>query len=127
MKNITKREIEDYLLFLAKEKKYSETAVHTMVNAIKFYYEQVLKKPKQFYEVQRPKKPVKNPTVFSENEVLKIFNAISNKKHMAMLMIGYAAGLRISEIVSLKVNDVDSERMMIHIKNAKGKKDREVI
>ncbi len=92
------------------------------MNAIKFYYEQVLKKPKQFYEVQRPKKPVKNPTVFSENEVLKIFNAISNKKHMAMLMIGYAAGLRISEIVSLKVNDVDSERMMYTYQKCKRKK-----
>lgn len=124
---ITKREIEEYLLHLAKNKRQSETAIHTAVNAIKFYYEQVLKKSKELYQLQRPKKPVKNVTVFSENEVTKIINAITNIKHKAMLMIGYAAGLRISEIVSLKLKDIDSERMMLHIRNAKGKKDREVI
>ncbi len=124
---IAKREIEDYLLHLAKNKKQSETAIHSAVNAIKFYYEQVIKKPKEFYELQRPKKPIKNVTVFSENEVTKIINAITNIKHKAMLMIGYAAGLRISEIINLKIQDIDSERMMVHIRNAKGKKDREVI
>lgn len=125
--DITKREIEDYLLHLAKEKKNSETTIHSAVNAIKFYYEQVLKKPGEFYELQRPKKPIKNVTVFSENEVTKIITAIINVKHKAMVMIGYAAGLRISEIISLKIKDIDSERMMLHIRNAKGKKDREVI
>lgn len=123
---ISKREIEDYLLHL-KNKKQSETAIHSAVNAIKFYYEQVIKKPKEFYELQRPKKPIKNVTVFSENEVTKIINAITNIKHKSMLMIGYAAGLRISEIINLKIKDIDSERMMLHIRNAKGKKDREVI
>ncbi len=93
----------------------------------KFYYEQVIKKPKEFYELQRPKKPIKNVTVFSENEVTNIINAITNIKHKAMLMIGYAAGLRISEIINLKIKDIDSERMMLHIRNGKGKKDREVI
>ena len=125
--SITKREIEEYLLHLAKNKKQSESAIHSAVNAIKFYYEQVLKKPREFFELQRPKKPIKNVTVFSENEVTKIINAITNIKHKAMLMIGYAAGLRISEIIHLKVKDIDSERMMLHIRNAKGKKDREVI
>jgi site-specific recombinase XerD len=124
---IAKRDTEDYLLHLAKNKKQSETAIHSAVNAIKFYYEQVIKKPKEFYELQRPKKPIKNVTVFSENEVTKIINAITNIKHKAMLMIGYAAGLRISEIINLKIKDIDSERMMLHIRNAKGKKDREVI
>ncbi len=89
---------------------------------LKFYYEQVLKKPKEFYELQRPKKSIKIPTVFSENEVIKIFEALRNKKHKAMLMIGYAAGLRISEIVNFKIIDVDSERMMFHIRNAMVKK-----
>lgn len=123
---ISRREIEEYLLHL-RNKKQSEAAIHSAVNAIKFYYEQVLKRPKEIYELQRPKKPVKNVTVFSENEVTRIINAITNIKHKAMLMIGYAAGLRISEIINLKIKDIDSERMMLHIRNAKGKKDREVI
>jgi site-specific recombinase XerD len=126
LNTISKREVEDYLLYL-RNKKLSETTIHGAINAIKFYYEQVLKKQKEFYQLQRPKKPIKNVTVFSENEVTKIISAISNIKHKAMLMIGYAAGLRISEIVNLKIKDIDSERMMLHIRNAKGKKDREVI
>ena len=124
--NITKREIEEYLLHL-RDIKQSETAIHSAINAIKFYYEQVLKKPREIFDIQRPKKPVKNVTVFSENEVTRIINVITNIKHRAMLMIGYAAGLRISEIIALKIGDIDSERMMLHIRNAKGKKDRDVI
>lgn len=127
IKELNKQEIEDFLLVLAKEKGYSETAVHSIVNAIKFYYEQVLGQSREFYQIQRPKKPIKNPTVFSENEVKKIFNAFTNKKHQLILMIGYAAGLRVSEIVNLKIEDIDSERMVIHIRCAKGKKDRQVM
>jgi site-specific recombinase XerD len=123
---IGSREIEGYLLHL-RNSKQSETAIHMAVNAIKFYYEQVLKKPKGIYDLQRPKKPLKNVTVFSENEVTRIINAITNIKHKAMLMISYAAGLRISEIINLEIKDIDSERMMLHVRNAKGKKDREVI
>lgn len=122
----SKKEIEDYLLFLAKQQHYSETAIHTVVNALKFYLEQVLHRPREFYTLQRPKKALKNPTVFSESEITKIIQAISNPKHRAMIMIGYAAGLRVSEIVNLKIKDIDSERMVIYIRNAKGKKDRQV-
>ncbi len=124
---ITKKEIEDFLLVLVKEKGYSETAIHSIINAVKFYYEQVLEQPVAYYNVQRPKKPIKNPTVFSENEIRRIFDAVVNIKHKLMLMIGYAAGLRVSEIVNLRINDIDSERMVIHVRCAKGKKDREVI
>lgn len=124
---LTKENIESYLLHLAREKHYSETALHTAVNAIKFYYEHVLKRAREFYTIQRPKKPIKNPTVFSEKEIVRIFESISNVKHRAMLMIGYAAGLRVSEIVHLKITDVDSERMVLNIRSAKGKKDRQVI
>lgn len=123
---ITKREIESYLLYL-KNKGQSETAIHSAVNSIKFYFEQVLEMTGESYAIQRPKKPIKNVTVFSENEVTRIIDAITNIKHKAMLMIVYAAGLRISEIIHLKVANIASERMMLHIKNAKGKKDREVI
>jgi site-specific recombinase XerD len=127
IKDVGKNEIEDYLLYLRNTKKAGETTLHTAINAIKFYYEQVLKSPPQLYDIQRPKKPIKNVTVFSENEVARIINAISNIKHRSMIMIGYAAGLRISEIVAMKIKDVDSERMMLHVRSAKGKKDREVI
>jgi integrase/recombinase XerD len=86
----------------------------------------VLKQPRELYNIQRPKKPIKKPTVFSEKEIKKIIQAITNPKHKAMIMIGYAAGLRVSEIVSLKIADIDSSRMVLYIRNAKGKKDRQV-
>ncbi len=124
---VTKHEIEDYLLYLRNEKKQSETAVHTAINAIKFYYEQVLMREKESYSFQRPKKPSQLPCIFSAGEIARIFAAITNLKHKSMMMIGYAAGLRISEIVSLKVADIDSERMVINIRMAKGKKDRQVM
>jgi len=119
-------QIKKYLKYCFEKLNLSENSMHSRMNALKFYYEQVLKKEKFFWDIPRPKKPIKNVTVFSASEVSKIINAIINLKHKAMLMIGYAAGLRISEIVSLTIKDIDSERMILHVRNLKGKKDREV-
>lgn len=114
-------QIKKYLQYCFEKLNLSENSMHSRMNALKFYYEQVLKREKLFWDIPRPKKPIKNVTVFSESEVTKIINAIINLKHKAMLMIGYAAGLRISEIVSLRIKDIDSERMILHVRNAKGK------
>ncbi len=123
---LTQNHIKSYLLWLLQTKKYSEAKVHTAINALKFYFEQVLYRPKIFFEIPRPKKPFKLPTVHSQNEVKKIIKAVTNVKHSTMLMAGYAGGLRVSEIINLKIKDIDSERMVINIRNAKGKKDRQV-
>jgi integrase/recombinase XerD len=126
IESLTQNQIKSYLLWLLQTKNYSEAKVHTAINALKFYFEQVLHKPKMFFEIPRPKKPFKLPTVHSQNEVKKILSSSANIKHNTMLMAGYAGGLRVSEIVNLKIKDIDSERMVIHIRNAKGKKDRQV-
>ena len=126
IESLTKNQIKSYLLWLLQVKKYSEAKVHTVINALKFYFEQVLYKPKMFFEIPRPKKPFKLPTVHSQSEVKKIIVSVKNTKHITMLMTGYAGGLKISEIVNLKIEDIDSERMVINIRNAKGKKDRQV-
>ena len=96
------------------------------MNALKFYYEQVLKREKFFWEIPRPKKPFILPKLLNETEIRNLFNALPNKKHKAMLFTAYSAGLRVSEIVNLKVSDIDSKRMQIFIERAKGKKDRYV-
>jgi integrase/recombinase XerD len=96
------------------------------MNALKFYYEQVLKKEKFFWEIPRPKKPNQLPKVLSENEIGRMFNAISNIKHKAILFTAYSAGLRVSEVINLKIKDVDSGRMQLLIEKSKGKKDRYV-
>jgi integrase/recombinase XerD len=123
---LQKKHIMSYLLWLMEKQGYSETNVHTSINAIKFYFEQVMKRDKEFYDLPRPKKPFKLPAVLAEEEVSTIIKNIPNIKHRTMIMAGYAAGLRVSEIVNLKITDIDSKRMMIHLKAAKGKKDRMV-
>ncbi|RZN37554.1 MAG: recombinase XerC [Methanophagales archaeon ANME-1-THS] len=76
------------------------------------------------YEIKRPKKDKKLPVVLSQAEVSQILSSVSNIKHKAILMLIYSAGLRVGEVVRLKPEDIDSERTLIHIKGAKGKKDR---
>ena len=74
----------------------------------------------------RPKKPLLLPKLLNENELAKLFNALSNKKHKAILFTTYSSGLRVSEVVNLKIADIDSKRMQILVRQAKGKKDRYV-
>jgi site-specific recombinase XerD len=123
---LTKEQIMSYLLWLLDKQGCSETKVHTTVNAIKFYFESVIGRGKEFYDLPRPKKPIQLPDILAEEEVVMLIHAVANLKHRVMLMLGYSAGLRVSEIVGLKNRDIDSKRMMIHIRGAKGKKDRMV-
>jgi site-specific recombinase XerD len=104
----------------------SENTAHSRLNALKFYYEQVLNKEKFFWEVPRIKRRLLLPKLLNEAEIRRLFNALHNKKHKAMLFTAYSAGLRVSEIANLKINAIDSGRMQILIANAKGKKDRYV-
>ena len=94
------------------------------MNAMKFYYEQVLKRDKFFWEIPRPKKRTILPKVISEEKIIKALFGVENIKHKTILVTAYSAGLRVSEVVSLRVTDIDSDRMQIAIRGAKGKKDR---
>ena len=122
----TVQRIKDYLQYCFTEIHLSENTLHSRINALKFYYEQVLGKEKFFWDIPRPKKPMILPKVLNEDELRDLFNALPNKKHKAMLFTAYSAGLRVSEIVNLKISDIDSQRMQIFIERAKGKKDRYV-
>lgn len=118
--------IKDYLQYCAYKLKLSENTLHSRINALKFLYEQTLGKEKFFWKIPRPKKPLQLPKLLNETELTKLFNSLTNKKHKAMLFTAYSAGLRVSEIATLKISDIDSERMQIFIERAKGKKDRYV-
>ena len=118
--------LKRYLVYCYDKLGLKENTLHSRINAMKFYYEQVLKREKFFWEIPRPKKPFQLPKLLNENELTKLFNALTNKKHKAMLFTIYSAGLRVSEIVNLKLRDIDSQRMQIFIERAKGKKDRVV-
>jgi len=94
------------------------------INAIKFYYEKVLGRPVRKYYVQRPKKGWNLPNVLSEIEVQQIFSNTENLKHKAILSLIYSAGLRRGELINMKIEDIDSKRMYVIIRQGKGRKDR---
>lgn len=122
----TVQRIKDYLQYCFEKLRLSENTLHSRMNALKFYYESVLRREKFFWEIPRPKKAIILPKLLNEIELTNLFNALANKKHKAMLFTAYSAGLRVSEIVNLKVSHIDSKRMQIFIGRAKGKKDRYV-
>ncbi|MCH8318442.1 MAG: site-specific integrase [Bacteroidetes bacterium] len=122
--SITEEEIKDYMLYLVDKKGVSYSTQNQAVNAIKFYYEQVLGLEKKQYWIERPRKERKLPVILSKEEVKNIISSPDNIKHKCMLAIIYSAGLRSGELLNLKAEDVDSKRMLIHLKGAKGKKDR---
>ncbi|MCX6243697.1 MAG: tyrosine-type recombinase/integrase [Bacteroidetes bacterium] len=122
--DLTDVDIREYLLYLVDEKKVSQSYQNQAINAIKFYYEQVLGRPTKTYYLQRPKHESKLPSVLSEEEVLRLLKQVGNLKHKAALSLIYSAGLRVGELINLKLNDIDSSRKQIRIRQGKGKKDR---
>ena len=124
LQNIKPEKINKYILDLIKTKNISISQQNQRINAIKFYYEKILGREKQYYSLHRPKKEYKLPKVLSKNEMKRIFNSCNNIKHRCILMLIYSAGLRRSELIDLEISDIDSERMVVNIKGAKGKKDR---
>ena len=124
---LTTNQIKSYLLWLLQERKCSESKVHTTLNALKFCFEQVLHQPKIFIEIPRPKKHLQLPKVHATEQVKKLIQSTNNEKHKTMLMLAYATGLRLQEIINLKLKDINSGRMVINVIRAKGKKDRQAI
>ena len=124
--DLTVADIKRYMVFTMEKQGITENTAHSRLNALKFYFEQVLGREKFFWEIPRPKKPTLLPKLLNEQEIRRLFNALTNKKHKAMLFTAYSAGLRVSEIVNLKMADIDSKRMQLFIARAKGKKDRYV-
>ena len=119
-------DLKRYMVFAMKQQGINENTAHSRLNALKFYFEQVLRREKFFWEIPGPKKPQQLPKVLGEKELERMFGALKNLKHKALLFTGYSAGLRVSEAVKLKLSDIDSQRMQIRIANGKGKKDRYV-
>lgn len=116
-------EIRTYLKEL-HDRELSNSYLHQMVNSIKFYYEIVLDMPSRFYGIERPRKETKLPKVISIDDVKSLLNNTTNLKHKCIISLLYSAGLRRSELLNLKVSDIDSKRMLILVEHAKGNKDR---
>ena len=118
--------LRSYFLYCINILKLSENTLHSRINAIKFYFEQVLKREKFFFEIPRPKKPSILPKVISTKDIKRLFEVTINLKHNTMLKLCYGMGLRLSEIINIKITDIDSANMQVLIEKSKGKKDRYV-
>ena len=120
-------EIRRYQLYLLNEKKYSAGTVKVSMSALRFLYKKVLKRRDlSFDDLVYPKKPKKLPVVLSPEEVARLIKAAANPMHRTMLMVLYGTGIRRTEASLLKVSDIDSQRMVLHIRQGKGARDRDV-
>jgi len=126
VKDIGSEKVKSYLLYCINNLKIKEFQLNSRINAIKFYFEQVLKQPDFMIDIPRHKKPSTLPKVINDKDIKKLFEVTENLKHRLMLKLCYGMGLRVSEIVNLKIIHIDSGRMQVHIVGAKGKKDRYV-
>ncbi|MBL7930273.1 MAG: site-specific integrase [Bacteroidia bacterium] len=124
LESISSENINHYILSLIRKEKVSASEQNQRINAIKFYYEKVLGGDKQYFLIDRPKKNTTLPKVLSKTEVQQILKQTHNIKHRCILALIYSAGLRRSELISLKITDIISERGQVRIAGAKGNKDR---
>ena len=122
---ITPEEINGYLVFLINEKGISTCQQNQRINAIKFYYEKVLGQPRRCYTVSRAKREKTLPDVLSKEEVRAILSAVvTDLRFWCMFSVLYSAGLRISELLALKPDDINVSRSLIRVRQGKGRKDR---
>ncbi len=125
--DITRDEVREYLLHLMNELGFAASTCCQHRAAIKFLYEVTLGLPLAVARILPPKREKRLPSVLSRGEVLALLKSIISLKHRAILTAMYAAGLRISEACALADSDIDSRRMVIHVRKGKGSKDRYVM
>ncbi len=122
--DISEKEIIAYIRYLVVERRISSSYQNQAINAIKYYYEQVIGESRKFYFIERPRREKVLPEVLSKTEVEMMIQLTNNLKHKCLLMITYSGGLRLGEVKNLKIKDIDFERNIINIRMSKGKKDR---
>jgi integrase/recombinase XerD len=122
-----KEQIQAYLLHLMDDQQRSWGTCNVVVSALRFFYTQTLGLDSMHLGIPPMKTQTKLPEVLSIEEITRVFLCTQNLKHRAILMTTYAAGLRVSELVNLKIADIDSGRMMIRVRQGKGNKDRYTI
>jgi len=124
---INKKMVQDYLLYLMKEKQRAWNSCNVVVSGLRFFYTHTIGKKWISLSIPSRKKPRRLPEILSKEELESLFGALSNQKHRTLLMTTYSAGLRVSEVIGLKVTDIDSKRMMIRVQQGKGRRDRYTI
>ena len=124
--SLTTSEVQNYLYYLIENRNLAISSVTVAGHALRFFYHVTLGREKVEFDIPIAKKPKQLPQILSQKEILPLFEAASNLKHKALLMTVYGAGLRVSEVVHLKISDIDSGQMALWVRNGKGGKDRGV-
>ena len=126
-KSLSDKELFEFVYYLVSTKEISASYQRQVVGALKLFFKEIHNREIPFQYLNVTQRENKLPVVLSKKEVIRLIENTNNLKHKAILSLIYSAGLRIGELLELKKNDIDSERMLIHIKRAKGKKDRYTI
>jgi integrase/recombinase XerD len=119
-------EIREYLVHLKDKKKASFAVQRTAVSSLRFLYGVTLRRDTAIEDIPAPKEEKKLPVVLSKKEVKAVLDALANLKHRTILSLCYGVGLRVSEVTTVRVKDIDSQRMVILVRQGKGRKDRYV-
>ena len=119
-------QIRAYQVYLFNERKLNARTVGHHTAALRFFYCKTLKRAYPVEEVPYPKAPRHLPTILTQEEAVRLINSASNLFHRAMLMTAYSTGMRRAEVCRLKLEDIDCERMLIRIRQGKGRRDRDV-
>lgn len=123
-RELSDEDIKEYLLNLVEVKRISADSLNQVLNAIRFLYVELYKRPLVLGDIHRPRRHRKLPVVLSQEEVERVLNVVKNLKHRCLLMVTYSGGLRVGEVVRLRVEDIDGKRKLVHVHFAKGEKER---
>ena len=124
---VTEEELRNYFLYLLEVKKFSVTAFKIAFYGIRFYYTTTLQRKWPLFDQVKPKDEKKLPVVLSTEEVKRLLTAVKLFRFYAFLSTVYSCGLRLQEAINLQVGDISKDRMVIHIRNGKGARDRYVL
>ena len=119
--------IRRYQAYLFRERKLSAGTIEGRTAALRFLFVKTLRRPYLLDHIPFPKRPRRLPTILDQQEIARLIDSASNLMHRTMLMMLYATGLRRAEMCHLKISDIDSKRMVIHVRQGKGGRDRDVL
>ena len=123
---LTQEHMREFQLYLLNERKLTAQTVAGRITALRFFFVKVLRRPDQELDLVYPKLPERLPAVLSEEEVAKLIESASSAYYRVILTTLYATGMRRAELARLKLADIDSQRMVIRVREGKGGKDRDV-
>lgn len=125
-RDVTKEDMNEFLVYIIEKKNPASSTVHLMISSLHFFFRQATKLFVDL-KIERPKKERNLPEILQKEEVFKIIRATDNSKHKALLSLVYSSGLRVSEVVKLRVEDIDKDRKILRVFSSKGKLDRTTI